>query len=263
MTELSFNKHAHQVANHTQEIQNFDDDEEAGAEKHVTIDDELPVVYKPKSFSIPDLLEDSYEASKHQHPALKFSTSNSSIESTLLRKFFPKEKTVTCSPLAQRRNRIKEAEKWNSHELSRTRGKTFPQYTDTDDVDATARSKNQSRRRSLSSNSYDTKWLNFWRKINLIPKLNFKMKTRKRTKNQQTSFHDLPPIRCSASTSDLFEGGAYSETNNNAQNKLNADDEYVFSTSKSYKPAQQCLKKNSTCDSENVQLKRIKSLPIL
>ena len=335
MTELSFFEHAaNQVANHTATttpdnnfvIGNATEEEykDGYEEKHVTIDEELPVVYKPKSFSVPDLMDDAtYEGSRHQHPALKFSISNSSTDTTaFLRKWFPKEKTTTCSPLASRRHKVKDAtvvatptnkkkskdpsvlsSLWSKSELSRDRGKTHPQYTISSSDEEQQQQQQQQRqvdskvlsakRRSLSSNTYDPKWLSFWRKINIFKlsksgntnnnnydqnnKQGKRAKKKKMSKSAEPSFDDLPPIRCSASTSDLlrYNSGGDGEANNNTSNNMepnnhhnnsrSRESDYLFSVSKSYKPTEQCRKnsKSDDCVSSTVKLKRIRSLPIL
>lgn len=271
MTELSFNQHANQVTNNINvnslhqnkaEVDYGSDYEE----KRVTIDDDLPVIYKPKSYSIPDLIDESYEGSRHQHPALKFSISNSTTDtSAFLQKFFPKEKSVTCSPLVLRRNKISKEpspKTWAKNELSRDRGKTYPHYSSDEEDTTTKVSTNK--RRSLSQGAYDAKWLNFWRKINILPKLNKMKKKRKKSKISQPSFDDLPPIRCSVSANNILDTDT--EKNNNSQCNTTKDNEHIFSsTTKSYKPTEQSLKdidtKNKTRN--NVKLKRFGSLPIL
>lgn len=345
MTELSFTEHAaNQVANNNSSVavsndtivEYNNDDSECYEEKHVTIDEELPVVYKPKSFSVPDLLDDTtYEGSKHQHPALKFSisSSNTTDTSAFLRKWFPKEKTTTCSPLAARRHKIKDdvststpsptplrahkkknnkdtsilSSLWSSKsELSRSRGKTHPQYTtSSSDSEQTQQQQEMvdstkvlsTKRRSLSTNTYDPKWLSFWRKINIF-KLNKNSgttttnnynnsshnnnnnkrgKKKKTSKSAEPSFDDLPPIRCTVSHSDLLRdtsrNGECDEANNNSNcndtniqhsNNRSREGERLFSVSKSYKPTEQCCKNNTDDQlSSAVKLKRIRSLPIL
>ena len=339
MTELSFTEHAaNQVGNNNSGVTVDNDivtgynpdDLEGYEEKHVTIDDELPVVYKPKSFSVPDLLDDTtYEGSRHQHPALKFSisSSNTTDTSAFLRKWFPKEKTTTCSPLAARRHKIKASATpspprthkkknskdtsilsslWpNKSELTRSRGKTHPQYTTSSSDDEQQHRQQQqqqdtvdstkvisTKRRSLSTDTYDPKWLSFWRKINFF-KLNKsgtnttnnnnnnkKAKKKKTSKSAKPSFDDLPPIRCTVSHSDLLHDNTSSDGCDEANNNSNCNitntqqhnnssnrsrnGEHLFSVSKSYKPTEQCSKSSPDDQISNaVKLKRIRSLPIL
>ena len=288
--ELSFND---QTAHHGK-VDDISEDE-GYCEKHVTIDDDdLPVVYKTKSYNIPDEEEDtgSYDLMIHQHPVLKFSISSSNIDINSILPYSQQE-TTSCSPFTSRRNKVISAknsplpssktsdrkQKWTKHEVSRNRGKTFPPYIDPtvnkDTLDASTICHPKQEKDAIntkeesSSNTNNrkssSKWLHYLKKINPFPKKFGNKSKNSRKRRISGSFHDLPPIRVCASMSNLDQD----ETNNNniQDNKLRHDaDNRLFTLSKTYRPASECIRQTKLPKDDTlnkVSLKRVNSLPIL
>lgn len=271
MTELSFNEQSNQVSNDTKVDDTASSEDEGYCEKHVRINDEdLPVVYKPKSYS--QLTDDTnYEHIIHQHPALKFSISSTHAN---MNGYFSSSKQSSCSPFLQRKNKIlgvvgnkdtisvsssSASPQWKKKELTRKRGRTFPPYAEVYNVTSDTEEKPV----ASSSSSNTPKWFNFLKKINVFPKF---QRNRSKSRRKNNSFDHLPPIRVSFSVDNLDLADDAEETNNNTDHE-DHHESHLFTQTKSYRPASECVRKSRLAEDDykdkQVALKRVNSLPIL
>lgn len=271
MTELSFNEQSNQVSNDTKVEDTTSSEDEGYSEKHVRINDEdLPVVYKPKSYS--QITDDTnYEHIIHQHPALKFSTSSSHID---MNNFFSsKQCKMSNSPFLQRKTKLfggdnisisssSSPKVTKKRDIARRRGKTFPPYTDVYHVtEEKSTTENNEKTAARSSNNQSPKWFHFFKRINVLSKFH---RNRSKSRQKSGSFHDLPPIRVCLSMDNL-DFADEEETNNN--NELDDNESHMFTQTKSYRPVSECMRHSKLAKdcykNKNVSLKRVNSLPIL
>lgn len=218
-------------------------------EKHVRITEELPLVYNPRSFSLPDLHRiGNPEKAVHKHPLLQFSITSSSTDIDVT-KYIRKESNQGCSPVFKRKNSVKNSHsapattrlhfKWKKNLLTRHRGKSYPPS-------------NKTQTRYIQENHSEIQprpgFLHILKKLKLFG----------RTKGVESgvvdnSFYESPRLRTPRLRSSVSES--------NILLPGSEDQSYTITDNECYRPINDT--KSDMSFLKPVELIRIRSLPIL